>query len=625
MKTAVFLLLVLCMPVVLKAQKKHALIIGIDNYYERRGVVSKNISLKGCVNDAMAIKGLLMNRFGFKENEIQTVYNEEATKDNILSKFISLANVCGKDDVVFIYYAGHGVTLWNSYSPKDGKNQGILASDLYSKTSSLIRDNDLKTFVNKMIDKKAVVTFINDCCFAGGLTKAAPIREIDTVGRMRSIRYVHKEHEDEEDREIEEAMKDTLLSRALPATNVDIKDKTIVQRPEDKKNSRFLFFAAATDYEESNERLDLNNIPHGAFTAAFIHVMKKMPVSATSTEILNNINKELTRQYIFGLQKPLMYGDPNRYNMNLLGSNLPALSNKTLVSVTAINQNQIILSGGASAGLARGNTLAGTGSKKAIKLRVDALAGLTAAKATITYGSAASIKVGDQFEVTGWHTVSLPRLKVYLPASPSLHAFNRFVSQVIQPAIYDEQYKDYNQVPGDYSFNIYFSKDKWQSIQQQLAPIDRGTYKVKSYKTINESKASFAVNSIDFKKLKQEVSKLDYFIYLPLPAEVSARLKSNLASNQNIQFVNNPSEADVSFYATVERATGGLIFLVSKEIIGEKFLDGGHMRERHSHRIEGYNIKQDAVNKLAVDLQNLLLLSASYKGWLNEYARSTNR
>jgi hypothetical protein len=68
-----------------KAQNKYAVIVGINDYYET--TTKKSVySLKGCVNDAMSMKSLLMNRFEFESKNINLLTNQSATQENLLQK-----------------------------------------------------------------------------------------------------------------------------------------------------------------------------------------------------------------------------------------------------------------------------------------------------------------------------------------------------------------------------------------------------------------------------------------------------------------------------------------------------------------------------------------------------------
>src|SRR5579872_7053726 len=94
-------------------QNKYALLVGINDYYEVRGVRSE-VSLRGSVNDANSIRNLLMSKFGFKSSNIDTLYDAAATRDNIVEALNKKLKECKRGDAMVFYYSGHGVYLYNS-------------------------------------------------------------------------------------------------------------------------------------------------------------------------------------------------------------------------------------------------------------------------------------------------------------------------------------------------------------------------------------------------------------------------------------------------------------------------------------------------------------------------------
>jgi hypothetical protein len=182
------------------AQKKYALIVGINNYYEKKGVVSE-VSLHGSVNDANSIKDLLIKKFGFKRSNIDTLYDADATRDNIVAGLKKKLRQCRAGDVMVFYYSGHGVWLKNTKEENDpikkGMNQAMLTSDLYNYDDHLkcfLRDFTLKEYFNLFVDKKVILTTLFDCCFSGNLAMAArgvipaeqtkSVEVMDLLGRL---------------------------------------------------------------------------------------------------------------------------------------------------------------------------------------------------------------------------------------------------------------------------------------------------------------------------------------------------------------------------------------------------------------------------------------------------------
>jgi hypothetical protein len=624
MKTILIAFLSIIFSFWVSAQNKSALIIGINNYYKARNKIDGAHSLQGSVNDAKAVKAMLITRFGFEKDNFTELYDEQASKANIIRSLYRLSHDCHPGDIIFIFYAGHGMLLDNSFSTKDGgKNQGILASDLYSPSTSLIRDNELKRYVNEMITRKAVVTVINDCCYSGGNCKEgwagkylADVRPIEEPGRRRAIDI------DEDIPEIkaissidraDEIRQDPIdfanTSRFIPHTGQDIKDKTFVRRPEDIPNSRFLFLAATTGVQQSKERVDISNLKHGVFTTALISVIKRSKPNITARNLLVEISKELNNQYIdTTMQQPEMYGDPSRYDMNLVGGNPTTFSPSTKVRVLSIVGNAFMLSGGAPAGLTKGNLLKEVGNGDNTILEVTAVNQTESATAILKQGNKRNVRVGDEFEVTDWYTVSTPRLKIFIPQHPvDLLYFNQVLSK-IKPVLAYPSFRDYGQKVSNNNTSFYFYNNKMFA----EATTNGSFNNRKSIDTRNVTAKTFAAN---------RVTTETFSIYLPIPKELYNAIREKSSSNQNIEFVSDPALADLGLYCGINKSTGQLNFQFSKEIIGNKINSYQHMTEADSFHYDKNKLDHSSINLLADTLVTTVLKRASFFGWLNNAAK----
>jgi len=107
-----YFILVLCCLSFTIAQKKYALIIGVNDYNEN--YASK---LKNCINDANSISTIL-EKMGF---EVTTLLDPSRNEIKDETRNIGSLNL-GKDDVVLFYFSGHG-------SEKNGKNY-LMPSDI---------------------------------------------------------------------------------------------------------------------------------------------------------------------------------------------------------------------------------------------------------------------------------------------------------------------------------------------------------------------------------------------------------------------------------------------------------------------------------------------------------------
>jgi hypothetical protein len=138
--------------------KNHALIIGIDQYK------GEWPSLRNAVRDARAIELLLRQQFTF--SSIRTLYNNEATRANILSTLEGLAEELGPEDNLFIYYSGHG-------DRKEQFKAGYwVPVDAEKRMSAqYVANTDIIAMIGGM--KARHVLVVADACFAGELVRGA--------------------------------------------------------------------------------------------------------------------------------------------------------------------------------------------------------------------------------------------------------------------------------------------------------------------------------------------------------------------------------------------------------------------------------------------------------------------
>ena len=76
-------------------------VIGIDDYVHCPKLVN-------AVRDARDLIGVLTAEYGFRSENIITLFNEEATEDNILYQFRELVRTVTPSDNLLVYYSGHG-------------------------------------------------------------------------------------------------------------------------------------------------------------------------------------------------------------------------------------------------------------------------------------------------------------------------------------------------------------------------------------------------------------------------------------------------------------------------------------------------------------------------------------
>jgi WD40 repeat protein len=134
----------------------YLLVIGVSNYLDA------NLKLGLAAKDAADFSESIQHQRGVTYNnvEVKPLYNQDASKANILDAFDWLANkTYGKDDVVMIYFAGHGANDNNNIYymlPHD--------ANIEKMRSSCVNFEELKQTIAGI---KAKVLVFLDACHSG--------------------------------------------------------------------------------------------------------------------------------------------------------------------------------------------------------------------------------------------------------------------------------------------------------------------------------------------------------------------------------------------------------------------------------------------------------------------------
>jgi hypothetical protein len=136
--------------------QKKALLIGI-NY------TGTPYALSGCIDDATRMKELLTER-GFNDFKILTDNTSvKPTKQNILNEFKNLIASANNNDILFIYFSGHGSYTYDRNGDEiDGKDEMIISSDFKS-----VLDDELKNILSTYMKSEVTVVGLFDSCHSG--------------------------------------------------------------------------------------------------------------------------------------------------------------------------------------------------------------------------------------------------------------------------------------------------------------------------------------------------------------------------------------------------------------------------------------------------------------------------
>lgn len=159
----------------LKIGNYYALIIGIDKYS------GSWKTLNNAVNDAKAIETLLKSKYKF--NHFKSLYNENATRENIIASLEWLLANAKPDDNVFIYYSGHG-----EFKKELNKGYWVPYGATTLSTTNYISNSDIQTFIKGI--KSQHTLLVADACFSGDIFRGNTI----SVPFENSPKYFKKVH-----------------------------------------------------------------------------------------------------------------------------------------------------------------------------------------------------------------------------------------------------------------------------------------------------------------------------------------------------------------------------------------------------------------------------------------------
>ena len=386
-------------------QNRRALLIGIDKYeiqssepekQNDKGVIAESkpnksrgsrgswSNLDGAVNDAKTMCEILMNRFGFKKENILLLTDEQANRENILKSITGqLIAPSSEGDIVFFFYAGHGSQVVNSKSTEpDKKDETIVPSDILLGAKD-IRDKELGYLFNQLLDKKVSLTAIFDCCHSGSITRGPKIPS-------------------------------TEKTRFIPIDTVDIADAMDIGASPEERGA--LIITAAQDHQLAGESTDERGNSHGAFSLGLVDVLKSAPVNESVEYLFLRVKAMM--QSNGRNQEPVLAGSTERLKSPLFGSASEDASGGIKAPVLRKRgEGQVELQGGTASGVNENCELFSVYDSDTVRIKVTEITGLNNCYASVINGDQNKIQPGDLFTIYKWAAPASTNLKVWIPAT----------------------------------------------------------------------------------------------------------------------------------------------------------------------------------------------------------------
>ncbi|HTQ08767.1 MAG TPA: caspase family protein [Fimbriimonadaceae bacterium] len=215
-----------------------AVVVGVQEYAP---LISAS-TLRGCINDATAIKALL-EKNGFK---VTFLTNEKATKQGILDAIAACGKTMKHDERFVFYFAGHGRRV---------PHPALMPHDATSDGNDLTTD-ELNAAMLKVPAKSRTV--ILDACFSGGMAAGVMARGLESDPFHLEARFW--------DPPAEQSRSLDFGPPPQPANNQDTNAKL-------ENGTGICYYTACTSNEEALEGT-FENERHGLFTWALISNLK---------------------------------------------------------------------------------------------------------------------------------------------------------------------------------------------------------------------------------------------------------------------------------------------------------------------------------------------------------------
>ena len=253
------------------SSNKIALLVGINKYQHMR-------NLKGAVNDVINMKRLLIERFGFiDDNEHICVLTDENATRNAIIKGIEdhLIPKAKSDSIVVFHYSGHGSKVKDMEGDETDKwDEAIVPHDSGHNDPHPNRDiidDEINLLLGKLTDKTPYVTFIFDSCHSGTAIRAA--------GLARTVEPDYRERP-------ELKFMKTKGARAINEGKCDFRFE----------GSQFALISGSKA-EESSYELNRFGKWHGALTWHLTNQISKTGADATYRDIMDFVKARVTARY----------------------------------------------------------------------------------------------------------------------------------------------------------------------------------------------------------------------------------------------------------------------------------------------------------------------------------------
>ena len=273
------------------AQNKLGLIVAVGKYPQ--GGRWKNLSSE---NDVRFINAALLKN-GFDLKNVDSLMNEQATKQNILNALDALYNKTNNGDIVVFHFSGHGQQIQDDNGDEtDGYDEALIPYDaqgMYDPVSykgqNHLRDDELGAKLSRIREKigsKGSLVVIVDACHSGTATRGNEF----SVCRGEAMPFQAPEYK--------------------PKLSKNAADIDGFAEGSSATLSNMIVFSASSPNQVNYETKDADNNGVGSLSYAFSKAVNDLPLNSSYYLLFQKIKAQIQANY--PTQLPMIEGDLNQ-------------------------------------------------------------------------------------------------------------------------------------------------------------------------------------------------------------------------------------------------------------------------------------------------------------------------
>ena len=149
---------------------RKALLCGINAYPKQ--------PLRGCVNDVLSLRDLLIRQFDFRPEDIHLLRDAEGVKSRVRKEWQWLTAGAARGDTLVFHFSGHGSNVRDKNGDEtDARDEITCLYDMdFNDPNTYILDDEWYEWV-RQVRRDANLIIVKDTCHSGGSSRAMPVRD----------------------------------------------------------------------------------------------------------------------------------------------------------------------------------------------------------------------------------------------------------------------------------------------------------------------------------------------------------------------------------------------------------------------------------------------------------------